>query len=213
MNPRAQASGVAAVLSPRLSGLSRFRFLVSDDSEEAKGSAKRGLSPVQRRIRSNCVNFRVRVPDAESRTQRLCCRWFKRVASIWMCQYRSLASPWSADGKPLPYALGWFVQKNRGYELLWHYGHGLESSSLIVKIPERRVTFVILANSDGLSRWRSLGDDADVSASPAATLFLNWYSSRQQLWNGAFRTVESPCGVSEEASVHQPLNCATGRQD
>jgi hypothetical protein len=66
------------------------------------------------------------------------------------------------------------------YDLVWHYGHSLESSSLIVKIPERRVTFVILANSDGLSRWRSLGDDADVSTSPAATLFLNWYSSRQQ---------------------------------
>jgi CubicO group peptidase (beta-lactamase class C family) len=93
---------------------------------------------------------------------------------------RSWTAPSASDGKPLPYALGWFVQKNRGNKLVWHYGHGLESSSLIVKIPERRVTFVILANSDGLSRWRSLGDDADVSASPAATLFLNWYSSRQQ---------------------------------
>ena len=86
----------------------------------------------------------------------------------------------AADGRPLPYALGWFVQTARGYDLVWHYGHGLESSSLIVKIPRQQVTFVILANSDGLSRWRRLGDDADVSASPAATLFLNWYSSRQQ---------------------------------
>jgi CubicO group peptidase (beta-lactamase class C family) len=82
------------------------------------------------------------------------------------------------DGLPLPYALGWFVQQHRGHKLAWHYGHGLESSSLIVKIPDRRVTFVILANSDGLSRGRSLGNDADLSASPAATLFLNWYSTR-----------------------------------
>ena len=93
---------------------------------------------------------------------------------------RSWTALSASDGKPLPYALGWFVQENRGYELVWHYGHGLESSSLIVKIPERRVTFVILANSDGLSRWRRLGDDADVSASPAATLFLNWYSSQRK---------------------------------
>lgn len=35
-------------------------------------------------------------------------------------------------------------------------------------------TFVILANSDGLSRWRGLGDDADVLAAPAALLFLQW---------------------------------------
>ena len=76
-----------------------------------------------------------------------------------------------------PVGLGWFVQETRGHRLVWHYGHGLESSSLIVKIPERRVTFVVLANSDGLSRWRRLGDDADVTASPAATLFLNWSST------------------------------------
>jgi hypothetical protein len=64
---------------------------------------------------------------------------------------------------------------------VWHYGHGFESSSLIVKIPAARVTFVILANSDGLSRWRSLGDRADVLASPAARLFLNWYSARSSV--------------------------------
>ena len=84
------------------------------------------------------------------------------------------------DGLPLPYALGWFAQQHRGHQVVWHYGHGLESSSLIVKIPDRRVTFVILANSDGLSRWRGLGDNGDVSSSPAATLFLNWHSSRQR---------------------------------
>lgn len=85
-----------------------------------------------------------------------------------------------ADGLPLPYALGWFVQQHRGHKLAWHYGQGLESSSLIVKIPDRRATFVMLANSDGLSRGRRLGDDADIFASPAATLFLNWHSSQPQ---------------------------------
>jgi CubicO group peptidase (beta-lactamase class C family) len=89
--------------------------------------------------------------------------------------------PVAPDGRSLPYALGWFVQQTRGHRLVWHYGHALESSSLIVKIPERQVTFVVLANSDGLSRWRRLGDDADVTASPAATLFLNWYSTRRRV--------------------------------
>ena len=83
--------------------------------------------------------------------------------------------PLGRDGTPLPYALGWFVQDVRGRQVVWHYGHGLESSSLIVKIPAHRVTFVILANSDGLSRWRGLGDRANVMASPAATLFMNWF--------------------------------------
>jgi CubicO group peptidase (beta-lactamase class C family) len=83
------------------------------------------------------------------------------------------------EGRTLPYALGWFVQQHQGLSLVWHYGHMLEASSLIVKVPKEQVTFVILANSDGLSRWRRLGDEASVLASPAATLFLNWYSTRR----------------------------------
>ena len=91
------------------------------------------------------------------------------------------------DGQTLPYALGWFVQSYHGRQLVWHYGHMLEASSLIVKIPRQQVTFVVLANSDGLSRWRRLGDDANLLASPAARLFLNWASIRPQQGNSASR--------------------------
>jgi CubicO group peptidase (beta-lactamase class C family) len=76
-------------------------------------------------------------------------------------------------GDTLPYGLGWFVQEEDGVELVWHYGHWFSSSSLIVVVPDRRLTFVLLANSDGLSRWRRLGDRGDVSRSPAATVFLD----------------------------------------
>jgi CubicO group peptidase (beta-lactamase class C family) len=82
------------------------------------------------------------------------------------------------DGTQMPYALGWFVQEIQGRKVVWHYGHGLESSTLLVKIPDDGATFVVVANSDGLSRWRGLGDDADLTASPAAALFLNWYLAR-----------------------------------
>jgi len=36
-------------------------------------------------------------------------------------------------------------------------------------------------NSDGLSRRRRLGEHGNVLASPAATLFLAWYSSGRRL--------------------------------
>jgi CubicO group peptidase (beta-lactamase class C family) len=95
------------------------------------------------------------------------------------------AMAWQAsagpDGRPLPYGLGWFVQDHRGERVVWHFGQAFESSSLIVKIPARQLTFVILANSDGLSRGRRLGDRADIGASPAATLFLNWSLTRSSL--------------------------------
>jgi CubicO group peptidase (beta-lactamase class C family) len=93
---------------------------------------------------------------------------------------KAWSPPVTPEGRVLPYALGWFVQEHREHTLVWHYGQGLESSSLIVKIPARRATFVILANSDGLSRGRRLGARADVVASPAAMLFLDWFRNRSR---------------------------------
>ena len=37
--------------------------------------------------------------------------------------------PLARDGTLLPYALGWFFQHVRGLQVVWHYGHGFESSS------------------------------------------------------------------------------------
>ena len=78
------------------------------------------------------------------------------------------------------FGLGWFLQEAQGVSLAWHFGQAFESSSLIIKIRSQRITFVVLANSDGLSRRRRLGDHGNVLASPAAVLFLNWYSSGAQ---------------------------------
>jgi CubicO group peptidase (beta-lactamase class C family) len=82
-------------------------------------------------------------------------------------------------GQTFPYGLGWFVQTYRGMKVIWHFGQAYESSSLLVKIPERQLTLVVLANSDGLSRRRRLGDLADLRQSPVGTLFLNWAANRR----------------------------------
>lgn len=79
------------------------------------------------------------------------------------------------------FGLGWFLQEAQGLSLAWHFGQAFESSSLIVKIPSQYVTFVVLANSDGLSRRRRLGDHGNLLASPAAVLFLSWYASGARL--------------------------------
>jgi CubicO group peptidase (beta-lactamase class C family) len=77
------------------------------------------------------------------------------------------------------FGLGWFLQDYQGLRLAWHFGQAFESSSLLIKIPARQVSFVALANSDGLSRRRNLGDHGDVLRSPVARLFLKWYLSRR----------------------------------
>lgn len=90
---------------------------------------------------------------------------------------RAITTP---SGEPLPYALGWFVQEHEGTKLVWHYGHWFSSSALIVKVPDRRLTFVLLANSDGLSRRRRLGDHGNLLKSPAARAFLETFVSHDR---------------------------------
>jgi CubicO group peptidase (beta-lactamase class C family) len=77
----------------------------------------------------------------------------------------------SLDGSSLPYGEGWFVQTLRGVKLVWHYGYWTANSSLFIKVPERGLCFILLANSDGLSSSYPLAA-GDVMVSPFAREFL-----------------------------------------
>jgi len=85
----------------------------------------------------------------------------------------------STDGKLLPYGLGWFVQDISNLRLLWHYGwHPDAASSLILKVPEKNMSFMIFANSDMLSKPFSL-HNGNVFNSPAALIFLKSFLSAE----------------------------------
>lgn len=80
------------------------------------------------------------------------------------------------DGLPVPTGLGWFVQTYRAQQVVWHFGYVPSAySSLMVKLPARRLTFILLANSDALVApyELSLGD---VSKSIFANLFLRLFT-------------------------------------
>jgi CubicO group peptidase (beta-lactamase class C family) len=68
--------------------------------------------------------------------------------------------------------LGWFVQAYNGQPVVWQFG-SVEGgySSLILKVPNRHLTFILLANSDQLSAPFALSA-GDVTTSPYARLFL-----------------------------------------
>ena len=80
----------------------------------------------------------------------------------------------STKGESLPYGLGWFTQDFQGTKFLWHYGYWTGNSSLILKVPERNMTFIIMANSDNLSRPTNLGS-GDVTSSAVAMAFLKTF--------------------------------------
>jgi hypothetical protein len=76
------------------------------------------------------------------------------------------------SGEDGPYGLGWFTQTYEETELIWHYGYGAYSS-LFLMVPSERLTFIVLANTQNLSRPFGLGgEDASVLASPFALAFF-----------------------------------------
>lgn len=78
----------------------------------------------------------------------------------------------TSDGKSLPYGLGWFVQDYQGHTLLWHSGWWENAySALYLKVLDRNLSVIILANAEGV--WRSNPQDkAEVQKSAFAQAFL-----------------------------------------
>ena len=87
----------------------------------------------------------------------------------------ALTPPIDASGLPLPHALGWFVQTYGGEPVAWQFGVGENaSSSMMIMLPARGLTFIVMANSDRLVRPFPL-EAGDVSVSPFAKLFLSLF--------------------------------------
>jgi CubicO group peptidase (beta-lactamase class C family) len=90
---------------------------------------------------------------------------------------RKLFTPAVApDGTVLPYAYGWYVQQYRGETLYWHGGWDEEAgfSALYLKVPERDLTLILLANGEGLY-WGKPLDEGSVEGSPFARAFLDQF--------------------------------------
>jgi CubicO group peptidase (beta-lactamase class C family) len=80
----------------------------------------------------------------------------------------------SLTGDTLPYGLGWFSTRYKGERVVWHYGYWTAISSLIIKVPSRGLTFVVLANTDALSSPYPLAS-GKLDASPWARAFLDTF--------------------------------------
>ena len=91
---------------------------------------------------------------------------------------RTLEHAWSAPsvhGVPLPHGIGWFVQTYNGEKVVWQFGMAEDaSSSLMITLPARGLTLILMANSDGLVKLYSPAK-GDVRLSPFAKLFLNLF--------------------------------------
>jgi CubicO group peptidase (beta-lactamase class C family) len=81
------------------------------------------------------------------------------------------------SGQALPVSLGWFAQSVQGQSVMWSFGQDdpEHSGALLVRIPEKRLSLFVLANSNVLSDpFRLLM--GDVTKSPFAMSFLRLFA-------------------------------------
>jgi hypothetical protein len=74
-----------------------------------------------------------------------------------------------------PTGLGWFVQTAGGEPLVWTFGHIPDASSaLILKMPRKNLTLIMLSNSGGLAEGYNF-EQGDVTTSPFVKVFLRLF--------------------------------------
>jgi CubicO group peptidase (beta-lactamase class C family) len=77
---------------------------------------------------------------------------------------------------PMQTGLGWFVQNYNGEPLIWQFDSTKDAaSSMVIKLPARDITLILLANSDGLTAPFGLAA-GDATASPFVRLFLRFFA-------------------------------------
>lgn len=91
----------------------------------------------------------------------------------------TLATAWrgpvGGNGQRLPHGLGWFVQSYNGENLIWQFGNTENgSSSMVITVPARSLTVILVANSNGLSKGFQFSS-GDVTTSPFARAFLGLF--------------------------------------
>ena len=86
----------------------------------------------------------------------------------------SQAAAWTTAGASFPHGLGWFSQRVAGSRVIWHYGQWQQYSALYIKVPDQRLTLIMLANSGGLGEAYPLAA-GDVTVSPFARTFLGLF--------------------------------------
>jgi CubicO group peptidase (beta-lactamase class C family) len=87
--------------------------------------------------------------------------------------YAQLTTPFKLnDGRLSTYGLGWSTQQIGGHSTHWHYGYGDSYAALLVRIPQKKTSFIFLSNTGAASAPFLLGY-GNLLTSPIAVALLN----------------------------------------
>ena len=88
--------------------------------------------------------------------------------------YTHITTPYILnDGRLSQYGLGWSTQKVGGHAVHWHYGFDDPFSALLVRLPEKKTSFIFLSNTGAACAPFLLGWGGNVLTSSFALAFLD----------------------------------------
>lgn len=82
-------------------------------------------------------------------------KWDAALYTDQPLKQSTLAQMWTPaklnDGSTIDYGFGWVVEGDRGHRVIWHNGGGGGCSTVIKRLPENRLTVIVLTNRDGVN--------------------------------------------------------------
>ena len=104
----------------------------------------------------------------------------------------------SNSGQRLPHGLGWFVIDYHGIKLIWHYGHwGTGFSAIFLKVPEKNLSLIMLANSEALADHQFQLGQEDITYNVFACNFLRLFVSE----DGQGRRIPDDCERNSQMAL------------
>ena len=101
--------------------------------------------------------------------------------------YRKMTSPFICnDGRASAYGLGWFVTDFNGVALHWAYGLGDSDSSILVRVPSRKLSLILLCNCSFATAPSRLGGGNPLT-SPFVVSFLKHFVCDSDLDRAAIK--------------------------
>lgn len=86
--------------------------------------------------------------------------------------YAAITQPYTLnDGRKSTYGLGWSTQTIGGGPVHWHYGYGDSYAALLIRLPRKKTSFMLMSNCGAASAPFYLGF-GNLLTSPFATAFL-----------------------------------------
>ena len=95
--------------------------------------------------------------------------------------YTKMTTPFVNNrGEDMPYGMGWFTQTFAGVPLHWAYGLGDSDSAILLRVPTRRLSLIVLCNSSFATAPSRLGGGNALN-SPFVVAFLKSFVFEKEL--------------------------------